>query len=257
MKISIICVCFNSQETIGDCITSILKQTYKNSELVIIDGNSTDKTLSIIENFKQKMPNLKVISEKDKGVYDAMNKGIKIASGDVIGFLNSDDFYPNQGILNEVSQSFINDAKIDGCYSDLIYVDRKRPKKIVRYWQPHHFVKGSFSKGWMVPHPTFFARKVIYNKYGNFDLKYNLASDVDLMIRFFEIKRINFKYIPKIFVYMRLGGITNQSIKNIYLQNIEILRSLRSHNLQSNLFIFLFFKIIHRLKQYFFNRFNL
>lgn len=252
MKISIICVCFNSQETIGDCLTSISKQTYKNVELVIIDGDSTDKTLSIVENFKHTMPNIKVISEKDKGVYDAMNKGIKIASGDVIAFLNSDDFYPNQDILNEVSQSFINDEKIDGCYSDLIYVDRKKPKKIIRYWQPHHFVTGSFSKGWMVPHPTFFARKLIYDKYGNFDLKYNLASDVDLMIRFFEIKRINFKYIPKIFVCMRTGGKTNQNIKNILLQNFEIIRSLKSHNLRSNLFNYYFFKIFYRLKQFFF-----
>lgn len=257
MKISIICVCLNSQETIYDCLFSISNQTYRDFELIIIDGNSTDKTLSIINNFKKEIPKIKILSEKDQGIYDAMNKGIKIADGEIIAFLNSDDFYCNKDVLNQIFKIFDNNPKIDCCYSDLVYVERKKPKKKIRYWKSKYYINGSFSKGWMVPHPTFFARKSIYDKYGRFNLKYKFASDVDLMIRFFEVKKINFKYIPKIFIYMRLGGITNQSIKNIYLQNIEILRSLRSHNLQSNLFVFFFFKIFHRFKQYFFKRSNL
>ena len=137
MKISIICVCLNSQETIYDCLFSISNQTYRDFELIIIDGNSTDKTLSIINNFKKEIPKIKILSEKDQGVYDAMNKGIKIADGEIIAFLNSDDFYSNKDVLNQIFKIFNNNPKIDGCYSDLVYVERKKTKKKLDIGNPN------------------------------------------------------------------------------------------------------------------------
>ena len=251
MKLSIICVCLNSQKTIDDCLSSISKQTYRNFELIIVDGSSTDKTLSIITKYQYKVPDLKLISEKDQGIYDAMNKGINKANGDIISFLNSDDFYSNHNILKQIVEIFNHNPKIYGCYSDLIYVDRQTAKKNIRYWKSNYFTNGAFSKGWMIPHPTFFVKKEVYEKYGNFDLKYKLASDVDLMIRFFQINKISHIYVPTVFVKMRVGGKTNESLLNIYLQNLEIIKSLKSHYLKVNIFIFFIYKLISRFKQFF------
>ena len=173
LKVTIITVCYNSEKTIKTTLDSVISQTFKEIEHLIIDGKSTDKTILIV---KEHSHIKKIISEPDKGIYDAMNKGI--------GFLNSDDLYVNNEAVSKVVNEFKKDPLLDACYADLVYVNHRNTSKIVRYFKSSKFKKGLFSKGWCPPHPTFFVRRSIYQQYGNFDLNYHLASDVDLMIRF-------------------------------------------------------------------------
>ncbi len=249
MKISIITVTLNSASVIQHCLTSVRIQKYKNIEHIIVDGKSDDETLAILESQRNHFASL--ISESDNGIYDAMNKGIKIATGDIIGFLNSDDFYADNEVISKVASIFINNPSIDACYSDLIYVDQLTASKTVRYFKSSKFEPGLFSKGWCPPHPTFFVRKSVFEKYGNFNLDLKIASDVDLMIRFLEIHKIQCLYIPEIWVKMRMGGTTNKSLKNIFLQNQEIILSLKKYNLSINKINFFTNKIISRAKQFF------
>ena len=237
LKITIITVCYNSEKTIKNTLESIESQTFKKIEHIIVDGKSTDNTLSIIKEYSSKR---KIISEHDKGIYDAMNKGIKLAEGDIIGFLNSDDFYANNDILSKVANIFKNNASLDACYADLIYTDQNDLFKNIRYWKSSKFIPGLFSKGWCPPHPTFFVRSSVYKQFGIFNLNYRIASDIELMMRFIEVHKINIRYIPELWIKMRMGGITNNSFKNIFIQNKEILHALNSHNLSNNLISFFF-----------------
>jgi len=248
LKISIITVTLNSASVIQRCLTSVRIQKYKNIEHIIVDGKSDDETLTILESQRNNFASL--ISESDDGIYDAMNKGIKITTGDIIGFLNSDDFYANNKVLSTVANIFMNNPTIDACYSDLIYVDKLTASKTVRYFKSSKFQPGLFSKGWCPPHPTFFVRRSIFEKYGNFDLDLKIASDVDLMIRFLEVHKIQCLYVPEIWVKMRMGGTTNKSFKNIFIQNQEIILSLKKNNLPINKINFFTNKIISRAKQY-------
>ena len=249
MKISIITVTFNSFLFINDCLTSVKEQKYDDFEHIIIDGASTDGTLSLLESKREQFGAL--ISKPDKGIYDAMNKGIKIASGDIIGFLNSDDFYANNDILSKVADIFKNNPSLDACYADLIYTDQNDISKDIRYWKSGKFTPGLFSKGWCPPHPTFFVRSSVYEQFGNFNLNYRIASDVELMMRFIEVHKINVRYIPELWIKMRMGGTTNNSFKNIFIQNKEVLYALNSHNLSNNLISFFVHKIISRSLQFF------
>ena len=249
MKVSIITVTFNSVSVINDCLDSISSQEYDNIQHIVIDGASTDGTLSILES-KNSQINI-LISKPDNGIYDAMNKGIKIATGDIIGFLNSDDFYLNNKVISKVVKEFEKDSFLDACYSDLIYVDQFNTSKTIRYVKSSKFQEGLFSKGWCPPHPTFFVRRSVYKKFGNFDLSYRFASDVDLMMRFLEKYKIKSKYIPEVWVKMRMGGVTNKNLKNIWLQNKEIINSFNKNNLSVNLLKFLILKIISRIVQLF------
>jgi glycosyltransferase involved in cell wall biosynthesis len=248
LKITIITVCYNSEKTIKTTLGSVANQTFEKIEHLIIDGKSTDKTISIVKEY----PHVKkIISEPDKGIYDAMNKGIKIASGDIIGFLNSDDLYINNEVISKVVSEFKKDSLLDACYADLIYVNHVYTSKVVRYFKSSKFKQGLFSKGWCPPHPTFFVRRSIYEQYGNFDLDYHLASDVDLMIRFLEIHEIRSCYIAEPLVRMRMGGATNKNLKNILQQNMEILNSFHKNSLPVNRISFFINKIISRSKQFF------
>lgn len=248
IKISIITVCYNSEETIKQNIDSVVSQKIKEIEHIIIDGDSSDKTLSIIKkNFSSIQ---KIISEPDKGIYDAMNKGIQNATGEIIGFLNSDDFFSNENVLSGVLKQFNENPSIRACYSDLIYVDRYDELKNIRYWKSSKFIPGSFSKAWCPPHPTFFAYRSVYEEFGNFNLNYHLASDNELMMRFLEVKKIKANYVPEAWVKMRLGGVTNRSLKNIFIQNLEILRALNKNGLSYNPIIFFFYKMFIRINQF-------
>jgi glycosyltransferase involved in cell wall biosynthesis len=247
LKITIITVCYNSEKTIRKTLESIESQAFKKIEHIIVDGKSTDNTLSIIKEYSFKR---KIISEHDKGIYDAMNKGIKLVEGDIIGFLNSDDFYANNDILSKVSSIFKNNPSLDACYADVICTDRNDISKDIRYAKSSKFTPGLFSKGWCPPHPTFFVRSSVYEQFGNFNLNYHIASDVELMMRFIEVHKINVRYIPELWIKMRMGGTSNNSFKNIFIQNKEILHALNSHNLPNNLINFFFHKIISRSLQF-------
>jgi glycosyltransferase involved in cell wall biosynthesis len=248
VKISIVTVTYNSISTIENCLSSIIKQTFKDIDYVVVDGSSTDGTLDLLKRNSKYISTL--VSQPDNGIYDAMNKGISLAKGDIIGFLNSDDLYVNNKIIDRVAKVFSEDPLIESCYADLIYVDQKNTSKIIRYWQSNKFKSGAFLKGWSPPHPTFFVRSSIYKRYGSFNLNYKFASDVELMMRLIEVNKIRVKYIPEIWVKMRTGGVSNKSLKNILIQNKEVLHALREHKLPVNLIIFFINKIILRFKQF-------
>ena len=248
MKVSIITVTFNSSSFISHCLDSVKNQPHNDIEHIVIDGASTDGTLSILKSKTNQLAEL--ISETDNGIYEAMNKGLKIATGDIIGFLNSDDFYINNNVISKVVKLFKQKSEIEACYSDLVYVDRINISKIVRYWKSSEFILGSFSKGWCPPHPTFFVRRSVYEKFGSFDVSYQLASDIDLMMRFLEIKKVKSCYIPEVLIKMRMGGQSNNSFKNILKQNLEVFQALKKHNIPNNFIIFFIYKIISRFKQF-------
>jgi len=247
-------VTFNNGTVLSDCIKSVISQEYDKTEHIIIDGASTDNTKDVLKQNKKYLT--KLISEPDNGIYDAMNKGINIADGEVIGFLNSDDFYANNKVLSKVANTFMNHPSLDACYSDLIYVDQATASKTIRYFKSSNFKSGSFSKGWCPPHPTFFVKRSIFEKYGNFDLNLDIASDVDLMMRFLEVHKIRSLYVPEIWVKMRMGGTTNKNLKNIWFQNWEIIHSLKKKGLAVSPIIFFLSKIISRTKQFLKNKEN-
>ena len=249
MKTSIITVTLNSEKTIKETIESVIRQNHQNIEHIVIDGGSSDNTISIVQSYKKHITTL--ISENDYGIYDAMNKGIDVSTGDIIGFLNSDDFYANNEVIYSVLKEFRNNPKIDACYSDLIYVDKFNTSKIIRYFKSSRFKEGLFSKGWCPPHPTFFAKRSVYESFGKFDTNYQISSDVDLMMRFLEKHKIKTQYIPEVWVKMRTGGTTNKNLKNIWLQNKEILLSFNKNNLSVNILKFFIYKVVSRLFQYF------
>lgn len=209
MKVSIITAVLNNRKFIESCINSVQSQTYPNIEHIIIDGGSTDGTLDIIQKYNNKIA--KYITEKDNGIYDAMNKGIKTATGDIIGILNSDDMYYNRKVLETVIRTFAEE-NASSCYGDLVYVEKGNPEKVARYWKSGEFYKERFKKGWMPPHPTFFVRKVIYEKYGLLNLDFPLAADYEIMLRFLYRHEISTSYIPQVLVRMRVGGTSRPGV---------------------------------------------
>lgn len=246
MKISIITVCYNSASTIADTINSISSQTYFDKEHIVVDGASKDATMDIVQSSASVA---RFVSEPDMGIYDAMNKGIKLATGDVVGTLNADDFYVNESVLGDVSQIF-EDATVEACYGDLVYVSQQDTDKIVRYWRSRNYVSGLFKSGWMPAHPTFFVRKSVYDRLGGFDLHYKIAADFELLFRLIEQNKIKTKYLPKVLVKMRLGGTTNKNISNISMQNKEIVAILNKHYVDFSILKFVFSKLFNRCIQF-------
>ena len=245
MKISIITVVYNNKKTIQDTIKSVLSQDYKNIEYIIIDGGSTDGTLDIINKYKKRIR--KIISEKDHGIYDAMNKGIKLATGSIIGILNSDDIYFDNTIISNV----INISKkkpIDCLYGDLIYISKTKPNKIIRNWESSRFIKNSFLKGFHPPHPTFFVKKELFTKYGLYDTNFKISADFELMLRFLEKYNITSYYLPKTIIKMRTGGISNNNIFNIIMGNIYCLKAFKKngYNIPVN---YILLRMISKIKQ--------
>ena len=247
MKISIITPSFNSVEIIESAIKNVLSQDYPNIEYIIIDGGSTDGTLKVIDKYKNKIA--KVVSEKDKGVYDGMNKGIKLATGDIIGILNSDDFYTSENVIKKVVRT-MKEKNADCCWGDLVYVDKENTDKIIRNWKSSEYKEGKFKRGWHPPHPCFFVKKWVYEKYGLFNLDFPISADYELMLRLLEKHKIKSCYIPQILVKMRIGGQSNKSIKNIIKGNIECYRAWKINGLKANPLIF-FFKPLSKVTQYF------
>ena len=217
-------------------------------EHIVIDGASVDNTTDIIKNYNNLIS--KWISEEDKGIYDAMNKGLSIASGDVVGFLNADDIFFDNHVLEKVASVF-SDPSVDCCYGDLVYVDLQNMERVVRYWKSCEYRYGLFGRGWCPPHPTFYARKKVFEKYGGFDLGYEMGNDVELMMRFLAHYKIKVKYIPEILIRMRMGGESNKNIFNIIKQNFEIIRAIKKNNLRVSLFMFSTCKLFSRLRQFY------
>jgi glycosyltransferase len=236
MKISIITVALNSALYIEDCIKSVVSQAYNDVEHIIVDGGSTDGTLEIIQKHKGDLAYW--VSEPDKGLYDAMNKGINAATGDVIGILNSDDFYINSNCLSVVANCLAKEA-VDSCYADLIYVDENDAEKGVRYWRAGDYDKRNFKKGWMPPHPTFFVKRKVYEKYGLFNINFPLAADYELMLRFLYKNNVSTVYIPEFLVKMRTGGACRPGLINTFNNMQENYHAWRINGLRTNPITFL------------------
>lgn len=236
MKVTIITVCFNTADTIEDTVKSVISQDYKNIEHIVIDGGSTDETLEILSRYKNKIS--RIVSEPDEGIYDAMNKGIRLATGDVVGFLNAGDFYAVETAVSQIVTSLQkNDCEI--VYADLEYVAENNPIKVVRKWKSRPYKDGLFEKGWHPPHPTFFAKKSVFDKYGDFDLSYNIGADYELMLRFMKKYGVKSCYIPEVLVKMRTGGMSNKNLWHIAKANIQCFQAWQKNGLKVAPFIML------------------
>lgn len=243
MKISIITVCYNSEKTIARTIESVLSQKNVELEYLLIDGESKDGTVGIIRKYAEENPCIHFISERDKGIYDAMNKGIALATGDVIGILNSDDFYASEDSLFFVQESFEN-SKADMVYGNLLYVKNGKP---YRYWKSGR--ARTFKFGWMPPHPSFFVKSEIYKKYGEFRLDCGVNADYELMLRFFEKEKLSSAWIDKIITCMEAGGASNSGIKSRVVSCVNDSLAWKKNGLKySKLTIFL--KKIRKIPQF-------
>ncbi len=249
MKISIITVSYNSEKYIASAIESVVSQTYSDIEYIIIDGGSTDNTVNIIKKFEPEFNGrMRWISQKDNGLYDAMNKGIRLATGDVIGLINSDDLFCDNLAIEKFMTIFNNNQQLDSIYADLYYVAQNDTDKIVRRWVTG--MQRPFKIGWHPAHPTFYIKKVVYEKFGFFNLDFKLAADFEIMLRFLDKHTISTLYLPEPLVKMRLGGETNKSLKNIYRQNIECIKAFTVNQLQVNQFLYPFYRTIPKLLQF-------
>lgn len=233
MKVSIITVVLNNKKTVKDALLSIGSQDYEDMEHIIIDGGSTDGTQSIID--KYKYWRTVFISERDNGIYEAMNKGLRIASGEIIGFLNSDDLYANEKVISEVVAT-MNKKKVDAVFGDLVLFAAQNPYNIVRYYQSKNFSPKTLTKGIMPAHPTLYLRKSVYEEYGYFKTDYSIGADFEFVTRIFKDNKITYHYIPKIIIKMRAGGASTKNLKSNWILNMEILRACRENGLRTNLF---------------------
>ena len=229
MVVSIITIAFNSAQTIRDTITSVLSQSYSNIEYIIIDGASNDATVQIVREYEPLFNGrLKWVSEPDEGLYDAMNKGVKMATGDVIGILNSDDLLYDSNVLRDIALAF--DENTDALFGNLYFVKSDDVHCIVRAWKGSTY--SSFKKGWHPAHPTFYVRREVYEKYGVFDTSFDVSADFELMLRFIEKNRIRTKYLDRYMVKMRMGGESTRNIANIVKGNRNIIRAFRKNDIQ-------------------------
>ena len=244
MKVSIITVCFNAEKFLAETIESVLSQNYKEVEYIVIDGLSTDSSIKIINKYRNKISYF--VSERDNGMYDAMNKGLAIATGDIIGILNAGDVYFNDSVISEVVQKISNK---DALYADLNYVKENNVLEIVRSWKSGIFNLKSFKFGWMPPHPTLFVRKSKYLEFGNYRIDYKTAADYELMLRLFYKNNCSAAYLNKVIVNMRTGGVSNSKLSNRLNANREDRKAWRDNDLKPFWFTFLL-KPTRKIVQY-------
>lgn len=247
MRFSIITATRNSAATIEDALLSVADQDYPAIEHIIVDGNSTDDTLKIIEKHSARIA--KVITGADQGIYNALNRGIEAATGDVIGILHSDDIYLHSSVISEYAKVFVKES-CDAVYADLMYVDRKNPLNIVRSWKSGDYLPGAFLNGWMPPHPTFFLKRSIYLRYGVYREDFRTAADYELMLRMIHKNRISVCYLPVFAVKMRTGGASNESLAARLKANMEDRRAWRVNGLKPRWFTLLL-KPVRKIGQYF------
>ena len=237
MKISLIKATYNSAETLRDTMQSVLNQTFKDVDYIIVDGGSKDGTMDIVKEFEPKFKGrLRWVSEPDKGIYDAMNKGVKMAQGDIVGILNSDDFFASNDVLAKVNAAFTETPAIDGVYADVRYVDWHDTSKTVRMFSGKDFTREKLCWGKMPPHPSFYVKRECYDKFGLYSLDYPICADYDMFVKMIWIGNINTLYINDVFVNMRSGGTSSNGIKVHRKIMRERMRCVREHNMPSNFF---------------------
>ncbi len=254
MKVSIVTITYNSAATVEDTIKSVVMQDYPDMEYLVIDGKSKDQTLSIVERYKDKIT--KIVSERDGGLYFGLNKGLKMATGDVVGALHSDDIYAHPQVLSHVMELFNKDPELEGVYADLNFVSRDDTNKVMRVWKAGAYEPDAFKKGWMPPHPTFFVRKSVYEKYGYINTDLKLSADYELMLRLVHKHQIKIAYLPETIVKMRMGGVSNISFFVKMKANIEDKLAWKLNNLKPGLLTTLR-KPLRKIGQYFKKAYNL
>lgn len=228
MKVSVITATFNAAGTLAACLDSVAAQQHADIEQWIIDGASTDGTRAVVDQRGTRVCG--VVSEPDRGIYDALNKGLARVTGDVVGFLHADDMFADSQTVASIAQAF-HDPDVQVIYGDLTYVDRSDPNRVIRYWQSCPFEAALLTRGWMPPHPTFYARRSVYERLGGFDLRYRVAADYDCMVRLLRAPDTRALYVPRVLVKMRVGGLSNRSLRAIALKSSEDLNIMRRHGL--------------------------
>jgi glycosyltransferase involved in cell wall biosynthesis len=246
MTLSIITVCYNSEKTIRKTIESVLSQKYQNIEYIIVDGGSTDNTVNIIREYGDRISNF--ISEKDNGIYDAMNKGISLANGDIVGILNSDDIFYDNDTISCIAEKFNNNLNLESIIGDIIFVKPNGKKH--RHYSALNWTPKKFSCGLMPPHPTFYCKRTLFDKFGVYRNDFKIAADYELLIRFLLVNDINYEYIPKILVSMSLGGNSTKNLTSKLIINKEVLRACKLNNIDTNIFK-LYSKYFFKLKEFF------
>lgn len=249
MKISLITVTYNSGKTVGDTLESVLSQTYGDREYIVVDGASTDNTMDIVRQYVPRFNGqIRYVSEPDQGLYDAMNKGIRMATGEIVGLLNSDDLFASANVLEKVIECFGRHPEADAVYADLYYVAPQDTNRVIRHWISGR--RRSFRWGWHPAHPSFYVRREIYQRYGLFDPDFRLAADFELMLRLIEKDHIRLVYLPEPLVRMRLGGATSKNLTNIMKGNKECIKAFKKNGIKTS-FLYPFFRLLPKIKQYF------
>lgn len=248
MKVSLITVTYNSDKTLLDTINSVLAQTYENIEYIVVDGLSKDKTVDIIREYEPQFAGrMKWISEKDSGLYDAMNKGIRMATGDVVGILNSDDFFTSNDVIEKVVAGFTQDT--DAVYGDIHFVNPDNLQRCVRYYSSKIFKRSLMKMGFIPAHPSFYCRKECFEKFGYYKTDYKIAADFDLLLRFIYVHQIRIKYLPVDMVTMRLGGASTDGWKSRLVMMNEHLRSFKENGVKTNRF-WLSLRYFYKITEY-------
>ncbi len=221
--ITVITAVYNGVSSIAECLDSVAAQDLPGVEQLVLDANSTDGTTDVIR--QQAKPHVRHVCERDSGLYDALNKGVRLAKHDIIGLLHADDMYASPHVLSHVASAFRVDPTLEGVYGDLVYVSAEEPAKIVRYWKAGQYRRGLFFRGWMPPHPTLFLRRSVYERVGGFRTDLNIAADYEFVLRAMHIHDVKVAYIPEVFTRMRLGGMSNRNLKNVVLKTRQDLRA--------------------------------
>jgi len=251
MKISIITVVFNNVATIASAIDSVLSQDYADIEYIIVDGKSTDGTVAVIEQYGDRIAQF--VSEKDHGIYDAMNKGIRMAKGEVVGILNADDFFNSHDTISTIANAFLNDAELEATTGDIVFIKEGDSKKILRHYSGKKWRPSKFAWGYMPPHPSFYCKKELFEKYGYYQTDYKIAADYELLIRFLLVHKIKYKYLPLITTKMRMGGASTRNINSILTINREIKRGCSENKIPTN-YLMIYSKYFFKPFEFLFNK---
>ncbi|HRO41287.1 MAG TPA: glycosyltransferase family 2 protein [Flavipsychrobacter sp.] len=250
MKVSIVTVVYNNAATIAHAIDSVLAQDYADIEYIIVDGKSTDGTVEIVKSYGERVS--KFISEADKGIYDAMNKGIKVATGDVVGILNADDFFYSNDTVSKIASAFIEDKILDATIGDIVFIKDEDHDKTLRHYCAKNWRPSRFAWGYMPPHPSFFCKKHVYEKYGYYEIDYKIAADYELLIRFLLVNKVHFKYLPFVTTKMRMGGASTRNINSIITLNREIKRGCEENKVYTN-YLMIYSKYFFKPFEFLFN----